>query len=40
MELGVRVAYPEKGGYQALRHLYGLPEWEPVYPPWVSRRSQ
>lgn len=28
------------GGYQMLRHLYGLPEWEPVYPPWVSRGSQ
>jgi len=28
------------GGYQLLRHLYGLPEWEPVYPPWVSRGSQ
>ena len=27
----------EHGGYQMLRHLYGLPEWEPVYPPWIQR---
>ena len=27
----------QHGGYQVLRHLHGLPEWEPVYPPWVQR---
>jgi len=26
----------QHGGYQMLRHLHGLPEWEPVYPPWVD----
>ena len=27
----------EHGGYQILRHLYGLPEWEAVYPPWIQK---
>jgi len=27
----------EHGGYEALRSAHGLPEWEPVYPPWVQR---
>lgn len=27
----------QHGGYQMLRHLHGLPEWETVYPPWVLR---
>ena len=27
----------EHGGYQMLRHLYGLPEWEPIYAPWVMK---
>lgn len=27
----------EHGGYQMMRHLYGLPEWGPVYAPWVRK---
>ena len=27
----------EHGGYETLRSTYGLPEWEPVSPPWVQR---
>jgi hypothetical protein len=25
------------GGYEMLRYLHGLPEWEPIYPPWVQK---
>jgi len=27
------------GGYEMLRYLYGLPEWEAVYPPWVQKEK-
>lgn len=30
----------QHGGYQMLRHLHGLPEWEAVFPPWVQRGKE
>ena len=27
----------QHGGYEMMRHLYGLPNWEAVYPPWYQK---